>query len=95
MGVRAAGAAGEAADVYPGEVGAFQWGDGALGEVLGEDAAQVGGVAMEVGEELLKPGFALGVGGDGGGDAEGVEVTDFVDVEGSVDSLAYAGIGGR
>ncbi len=41
-----------------------------------EVAAELDVIALKVGEQAVEPLFSAGVGGDGGGDAEGVDVAD-------------------
>ncbi len=93
LGDGVAGLAGGGA-VDPCEVGAFEGEDGVLGKVLLEVCGEQGVVAVEVGVEFVEPVFSFPVGGDGGVDGEGVDVANFVDVDGFVDFLPDGLIGG-
>lgn len=80
----------EGAAVHPGEVGAFEAGKGKAGQVIAAVVAEVAVVGVEVGQQLVEPFAALVVGGDGGDDAEGIDVAHLVVVDGAV----YAGTEG-
>ena len=82
----------EGSDVDPYEVGGFEECDGALWEVSGEEGCEGVVVLPDDVADLGEPFFALeGVGCFEGFDAEGVDVADFVDVDGAVDEGACFG----
>lgn len=84
----------QGAHVEPGEVGAFEAGEGQLGQGCLELLAEGAVVVVDIGDELVEPRCAFGgVGGLQGHGGEDVDVTGLVVVDGAVDAAAHGGVG--
>ena len=84
----------QGAHVEPGEVGAFEAGEGQQGEGCLELLAEGAVVVVDVGHELVEPRCAFrSVGGLQGYGGEDVDVAGLVVVDGAVDAAAHGGVG--
>lgn len=83
----------EGTAVHPHEICSLEARQREGGEAVGAVFGHQGVVAVDVFEELLKPFGTVAVGFDGGDDAEGVDVTDLVVVDGAVYAHAHVAVG--
>ena len=88
------GALSETADIYPHEVGAFERIDMEPGQMFGEHLTHHEVVVMNIVAELIEPLLPFpAVCCLKGKDTEGVDITYFVLIDGTVDTLAHFAVG--